>query len=225
MGDRDMTAAGGGSAAAMPLSPKGERLNSVFSTLFCCALIVSNVLAVKALDLGPFALPASILTFPLVYIINDVLSDVLGFKRMRATILLGFVVAAFATTAYQLAIVLPGLDATVSEAFATALGNSWRILLGSYAAYLFGSLLNSYVMAGLKRRFDKYLFFRCIASTFLGEAVDSCIFITVAFAGVFAPEVILTMIASQVLFKVLYEVLLFPVTKTVILRVRRYVAE
>lgn len=46
---------------------------------FCCALIISNVLATKTLDLGMFALPASILTFPIVYIINDVLSDVYGF--------------------------------------------------------------------------------------------------------------------------------------------------
>lgn len=46
---------------------------------FCCALIISNVLATKTLDLGMFVLSASILTFPIVYIINDVLSDVYGF--------------------------------------------------------------------------------------------------------------------------------------------------
>ena len=46
---------------------------------FCCALIISNVLATKTLDLGMFVLLASILTFPIVYIINDVLSDVYGF--------------------------------------------------------------------------------------------------------------------------------------------------
>lgn len=50
-----------------------------FTVAFCCALIISNVLATKTLDLGMFALPASILTFPIVYIINDVLSDVYGF--------------------------------------------------------------------------------------------------------------------------------------------------
>ena len=49
------------------------------TVVFCCALIISNVLAAKTLDLGMFALPASILTFPIVYIINDVLSDVYGF--------------------------------------------------------------------------------------------------------------------------------------------------
>lgn len=201
------------------------RAYSVLTTVFCCALIISNVLAVKALDLGPFALPASILTFPITYIINDVLSDVFGFKRMRLVIVLGFVMAALAAGAYQLTIVLPGLDPEVSDAFATALGNSWRILLGSFVSYLCGSLLNSYVMTGLKRRFDKNLFFRCIASTALGETVDSCIFITIAFAGTFPPEAIATMIASQVVFKTLYEVVLYPITKRVIMKVRAYAAD
>ena len=217
--------AGGDGAAPAELSMQGMRVYGVLTALFCGALVISNVLAAKALDLGPFALPASILTFPLVYIINDVLSDVFGFKRMRATIMLGFAVAALAALAFSVAIALPGLDAEIDAAFAQTLGSSGRILLGSFAAYLLGSLLNSYLMSSLKRQFDRFLFFRCIVSTLFGEAVDSATFITIAFAGVFAPEVILTMIASQVLFKVLYEIVLYPATKLVILKVRSYVAD
>lgn len=47
----------------------------------------------------------------------------------------------------------------MADAFALILGGSWRILLGTFASYVLGSLLNSYLMAGLKRRFDKYLVF------------------------------------------------------------------
>lgn len=213
-------AKGGVSAASV----EGLRVYGVFTALFCGTLVISNVLAAKALDLGVFTLPASILTFPVVYIINDVLSDVFGFKRMRSTILLGFAMAALAALAFHGAIALPGLDPSMDDAFAMTLGSSWRILLGSLAAYLLGSLLNSYVMASLKRRFDKHLFFRCVSSTLLGEAVDSLVFITIAFAGTFSPEVIITMVASQVLFKVLYEIVLYPVTKLVIVKVRARVA-
>lgn len=202
-------------------SASGERIYSALTTALCCAIVVSNVLAAKALVAGPFALPASILTFPIVYIVNDVLSDVFGFKRARVSIMMGFAAAAFAAAAFHGAIALPGLDPALSDAFALALGSSWRILLGSFAAYLLGSLLNSYIMSSLKRRFDRYLFFRCIASTVAGESVDSIVFIAIAFAGVFEPGVILTMIASQVLFKTLYEAILYPVTKRVILAVRK----
>lgn len=203
---------------------RGMRVYGVFTALFCGALVISNVLAAKAIVLGPLTLPASILTYPLIYIINDVLSDVFGFKRMRLTIFLGFGLATLATIAFQLAIIIPGLDATADAAFAQTLGSSWRILLGSYASYLMGSLFNSYLMASLKRRFDKYLFFRCVVSTFFGESVDSITFITIAFVGVFAPYVILTMVVSQVLLKVLYEVVLYPATRVVLLKVRSLVA-
>ena len=209
---------------APAVSAEGLRVYGVFTALFCGTLVISNVLAAKALDLGLFTLPASILTFPVVYIINDVLSDVFGFKRMCSAILLGFALAALAALAFHVAIALPGLDPSVDSAFAITLGSSWRILLGSLAAYLLGSLLNSYVMASLKRRFDKHLFFRCVSSTLLGETVDSLVFITIAFAGTFSPEVVIAMVASQVLFKVLYEVVLYPVTKLVIVRVRARVA-
>lgn len=211
----------GNREAPREVSASGERIYSVLTTAFCCVIVVSNVLAAKALAVGPFALPASILAFSIVYIVNDVLSDVFGFKRARTSIMMGFAAAAFAAVVFHGAIALPGLDPALSDAFALTLGSSWRILLGSFAAYLFGSLLNSYIMSSLKRRYDRYLFFRCIASTLAGESVDSIVFIMIAFAGVFEPGVILTMIASQVLFKVIYEAVLYPVTKRVILAVRK----
>lgn len=132
---------------------------SGLTVAFCCALITSNVLATKTLDLGMFALPASILTFPIMHIINDVLSDVYGFHAMRRTIVVGFKAITVAAIAYHLATIVPGIQPEMADAFALILGGSWRILLGTFASYVLGSLLNSYLMAGLKRRFDKYLVF------------------------------------------------------------------
>ena len=77
-------------------------------------------------------------------------------------------------------------------------------------------------MAGLKRRFDKYLVFRCVVFTVAGETVDSCEFHSVAFIGVYAPEVILVMIGSQILFKTLYEIVMYPITRKVLLAVRKH---
>lgn len=132
---------------------------SGLAVAFCCALITSNVLATKTLDLGMFALPASIPTFPIMYIINDVLSDVCGFHAMRRTIVVGFIAITVAAIVCHLAIIIPGIQPEMADAFALTLGGSWRILLGIFASYVLGGLLNSYLMAGLKRHFDEYLFF------------------------------------------------------------------
>lgn len=55
-----------------------------------------------------------------------------------------------------------------------------------------------------------------------GETADSCVFISVAFIGVCAPEVILVMIGSQILFKTLYEIVMYLIAWKVLLAVRKH---
>lgn len=55
-----------------------------------------------------------------------------------------------------------------------------------------------------------------------GEIVDSCVFISVVFIGVCAPEVILVMIGSQILIKTLYEIVMYPITRKVLFTVRNH---
>ena len=57
-------------------------------------------------------------------------------------------------------------------------------------------------------------------STVVGEAVDSIIFISVAFFGVFPLDLIVTMISCQVLFKVIYELIGYPLTRKLIFAIR-----
>lgn len=55
-----------------------------------------------------------------------------------------------------------------------------------------------------------------------GETADSCVFISVAFVGVYAPEVILVMIGSQILFKTLYEIVMYLIAWKVLLAVLKH---
>lgn len=55
-----------------------------------------------------------------------------------------------------------------------------------------------------------------------GETADSCVFISVAFIGVYAPEVILVMIGSQILFKTLYEIVMYLIARKVLLAVLKH---
>ena len=198
-----------------------EMAFSVFSMTFCACLVISNVLAAKVLDLGPFSLPGSIILFPVVYIINDVLSEIYGFQRARLVIMMGFCCAALASFCFTAAIALPGMDANVSAGFKTVLGTSWRFFLACLCSYCTGSLVNSWVMVSMKKHNERALFARCMVSTLAGDTCDSTIFITIAFAGTLAPSVIALMVGSQVLFKVSYEAILYPVTRQVIMRMRK----
>ena len=200
-------------------------LYMVLVTVYVACLLISNVTAVKTFSLGPFNLPAAVLLFPVVYIVNDLLAEVYGFKKARKAIYLGFALNLFMVAYFTLAIALPaGPFFGAQEAFATILGSTPRMLIASLAAYLVGSTLNAKILVTMrdaaKSNGSFALFARCITSTFVGELCDSLIFITIAFLGTMPYNQILVMVLTQALFKTFYEMVVFPVTNVIIKKVR-----
>ena len=200
------------------------QLYQILTGVFIACLLISNILAAKTFTIGSIVLPTAVIIFPLVYIVNDVLAEIYGFKKTRAIIFLGFALNALAVLAYSVAILLPAPDfaSEGAAAFALTLGSTWRVLLASFAAYLVGSIANAKVMEVMKsRNGEKLLMARCILSTLIGEGLDALIFISIAFYGTMPLLSLIVMIAAQAIFKTLYEVVVFPVTVAVIKAVRR----
>lgn len=196
-------------------------LYQILTGVFVACLLVSNVLAAKTFTLGSVILPTAVIIFPIVYIVNDVLAEIYGFRKARNIILLGFVLNAFAVAAYSIAILLPApvFAADSAAAFATVLGSTWRLLLASFAAYLVGSFVNAFVMVRMKERLQKQLMFRCVLSTLIGEGLDALIFITIAFAGTMPLADLLIMIIAQAMFKTVFEVIFYPLTRITIKKI------
>ena len=189
--------------------------------LYCSCLIVSNVIAGKTFAFIDWQLPCAVVIFPLVYIINDMLTEIYGFKTARKVVLLGFGINLLAVGAYSVTIILPASQFFSEQAgFEAVLGSTPRMLLASFTAYIVGSLINAKVMDVLHQKFPKLLMFRCIVSTLLGESADTALFISIAFIGTMPPEALLTMIALQAGFKTLYEIIIYPITKVVITKVK-----
>jgi hypothetical protein len=191
--------------------------------LFASFLLISNILATKIIMFSPWAAPAGVLIFPVAYIINDVISEVYGFRKARLIIWAGFGINLLAILFFSLAIALkPAPFWQNQEAFATILGNTPRIMVASLSAYLIGSFLNAYVMSRVKiLTKGKGFSIRAIVSTVIGELADSAIFITVAFAGVFPANVIFTMVFTQALIKIVYEIVALPVTSLVVAKIKK----
>ncbi|MGE5428897.1 MAG: queuosine precursor transporter [Methylococcaceae bacterium] len=191
--------------------------------LFATCLLISNILAVKILMIGPWAVPAGVLIFPVAYILNDVITEVWGFAKARLIIWTGFAVNLLAVLFFTLGVAVPGAPFWENQqAFATILGNTPRIVAASLSAYLVGSFLNAFIMSRMKvLTRGKNFSARAILSTLVGETADSSIFILVAFAGIFPIEVILTMVFTQAMVKTAYEILILPVTLWVVGWVKR----
>ena len=192
--------------------------------LFVTDLLISNVIAVKTIQLGSVVLQAADLIFPVTYILGDVLTEVYGYKRARKAIWIGFSCNLFAVLAITLGQYLPAQpDWHDQAAYDAILGSQWRIVAASFTAYLFGEFMNSYVLAKMKIWTEgKYLWTRTIGSTVVGQAFDTSIFLTLAFYGVMPIEVLISLIGFQWLFKVAYETAATPITYLVVNYLKRH---
>lgn len=65
-------------------------LYSMLAGIFTASLIISNTTASKTFEFFIFILPCSIIIFPIVYILDDVLAEIYGYEKARRIILLGF---------------------------------------------------------------------------------------------------------------------------------------
>lgn len=209
------------------MTPKAYRWFPLVTAVFVTTLIVSNIIAVKVVQIGPLFLPAAVILFPVAYIFGDILTEVYGYAQARRVIWTGFFCNLLAVAAIWIGGLLPAapfwtagsLDSAQAAqgAYQAILGFTPRLLLASFIAYLAGEFLNSFVMAKLKvKTLGRFLWLRTIASTLLGQGVDSAIFLTIAFYGIFTPADLGRAILSQWSFKVAYEALATPLTYLVV---------
>lgn len=200
----------------------------VVSALFVTALITANIIAVKLFRVASLSLPwggsvsvilpVGVLIFPLSYILNDVLTEVYGYRTARLVIWVGFLcngVAVFFIWLGGLIPPAPGWEG--QEAYRRILGYTPRLVGASFAGYIVGELSNALVLARLKvATRGRWLWLRTITSTLVGEGLDSLVFITIAFVGTVGNALLVQIVVAQWLAKSLYEALATPFTYLVV---------
>jgi uncharacterized integral membrane protein (TIGR00697 family) len=187
---------------------RSYRWYHIVIAVFVTTLIISNIIAVKLITVFGRTLPAAVILFPIAYIFGDVLTEVYGYARARQAIWIGFACNLLAVFAIWFAGLLPadalwtaGIYNSPEEAttaYKAILGFTPRLLLASFTAYLVGEFLNALVLAKLKIATQgKYLWVRTIASTLVGQGVDSAVFISIAFVGILPLDILGSAIINQ----------------------------
>lgn len=189
--------------------------------IYCAGIIIQNILATKNIDITIFTVTTGILVSPLVFIIQDIQTEVFGYKKAKKMIILGYLMNFIAIMLYSFSILLPSSSTyTNQEAFTTILGTTPRIAIASFIAYMIGALINSKVMENLKIKHEKNLFFRAISSTVVGQFIDNMLFAVIAFIGILPTQAIISMIVGGTLFEIIYEVIFYPITKKLIQKIK-----
>jgi queuosine precursor transporter len=184
------------------------------AALFVTCLLTANTIAAKLVTLGGLTLTAGVVIFPLSYVLGDVLTEVWGYAVARRVIWLGFACNAVMVGAVWLGGELPPAPFWKGQAaYQEILGQAPRILVASFAAYLVGEFANAFVLAKLKVATEgRWLWVRTIGSTVVGQALDSLVFVTLAFAGTVPAGVVAGIVGAQWTIKVAYEAAATPLT-------------
>jgi uncharacterized integral membrane protein (TIGR00697 family) len=198
------------------------RYFSIISGIFVAVLLIANTVATKLFALGPFIFTGAILVFPISYIFGDILTEVYGYSRSRRVIWTGLACLIFMSVVYWIVGLLPSAPGWQNQsAYNLILGIVPRIAFASIIAYFAGEFSNSYVLSKFKiLTKGKHLWTRTIGSTVVGEAVDSILFVLIAFFGVFQINILVAAIFSAYFFKVIYEVIATPVTYLIVRKLK-----
>ena len=196
-----------------PLKNRFDKSDSytIIAVFFTVCYIVSNIMAVKVIGVfGLFYFDAGTITFPLAYMLGDVLTEIWGYRTARKTIILAFLCNVFVVICTQIGVWLPSpdyLDAT-SNAYNTIYSYVPRIVFASLTGFLLGELSNAWIMDNMKKLTNgKHLWFRTIGSSIVGYIFDTVPFVLIAFVGALTTRDILLMIVSQYIIKIAIEAL------------------
>ena len=202
-----------------------EKYSTTFllmAVAFTVCLITSNLFATKIFSLGwGINLPGAVIIFPISYILNDCLTEVWGYRKARLVIWTAFAANLFVVLIGQLVVWLPSASFwDGGEHFDYMFNMAPRVAFASLLAFLAGSTMNALVLSKMKvadkgKRFGV----RAILSSVAGELLDSLIFMPIAFIGT-PVKVLASMMLFQVSFKILYEIVILPVTALVVRRVK-----
>ena len=210
---------------------KSSITNSVvfLGMLFVCFLLMSNLTGLK---IGAISVPflnstveftSALIFFPVTYLFSNVLTEVYGYKVARMVIWGGFICSVVVLIGFWATVHIPASDSWLNsagnphESYERFFNSYARAFLASSLAYFLGEFLNSVVLAKLKiLSAGKYLYVRVVSSTFAGQSVDSVIYCFIAFYGMLSGLSIVSIVVTQIVIKVTYEIVMLPVTYRIV---------
>jgi len=181
--------------------------------LYVAFILISNIIAYKiaAFDLGfyTFYAPAAVLIFSVTFLFTDIVNEKFGRKETHKMIFIAF----FTQIAVALFVIIsiylkPAPFWPDQEIFAKILGFTPRIMLASWIAFLISENTDAYLFSWFKKLTNgKHLWVRNVFSSIPSMALDSVIFVTIAFFGVSS---ILPLILGNIVLKWLVGVIDVP---------------
>ncbi len=182
-----------------------------FGIFYGGMVCIAGVLGNKQVALGPMAVEAGIFAFLMLVVTSSAIAELHGRAIAQRLVLLGFVPLLVSAALTVLILELPAsgkMEPARLSAFETIMQSNLRLWLGGLIAYGISTLLNVYIFSRLKGgEGSRLLWLRSGVASALSQAIDTLIFITIAFYNVFP---IASLLAGQMLAKVVLSFVFVP---------------
>jgi uncharacterized integral membrane protein (TIGR00697 family) len=182
-----------------------------FSIFYGGMVCIAGVLGNKQVALGPLAVESGIFAFLLLVITSSCVAEMHGRRIANRLVLVGFaplIISLLLTLAVLALPASPQMDPARLSAFKTIMGGTPRIWIGGITAYGISTFLNVTIFSRLKAREGAaLLWLRAGVASVLSQVIDTLIFITIAFYGIFP---IGELLLGQMLAKVVLSAVLVP---------------
>lgn len=155
------------------------------SAFFVTALLLANITGVKLFRLEldvlgrtvPVDHTAGMLSFPITFLLTDLLNEFYGRRGARRVVCIAFVMGAVAFGLIWISRQLPVLEApgtATYEAYENIFGAAALMYIASLAAFLIGSMLDIFLFGVFKRTTgNRLIWLRATGSTVISQLFDS----------------------------------------------------
>jgi uncharacterized integral membrane protein (TIGR00697 family) len=196
------------STTAISLFIKKSKKSDAVTAIYIVYIAISQILAVKIVNFGLFEAPAAVLIFPFTFQLTDVMNEHFGQKETHRMILIAFVTQVLMMIFLYFGTSLEPVGYWwIDEAtWDTIFNQGIEITIASWISYLICENLDAILYSRIKAKTKgKYLWMRSILTDIPMLALDSVIFVTLAF-GLFQGNwaMVPTLILGQLMMKWLF---------------------
>jgi uncharacterized integral membrane protein (TIGR00697 family) len=156
------------------------------TSLFIASLVTANLIGSKLVVLADFTISAGLLVFPFTCFAADLINEIYGARTTRKVVLVGLAIQVYVLLFVQLGAWLPAAPRRdLTRAYAQMYSLTPRMVLASITAYTVSQLTDVEVFAVIRRlTAGRHMWLRKNLSTFIGQAIDTAVFLAVFLGGV-----------------------------------------
>lgn len=190
--------------------PTAYKFLALISMIYMSIILCNAILTNRYIGSNSLFVLGGTFTSPFIFLLNDIIAEIYGYKITRSVILSGFFAQLIFVCICQMVLIAPYPKFfNAQTAYSHVLGGSllW-ISISGFSAYIIANLLNSYTITKWKILLQgRYFWLRSVGSSAIAEALYSLIAIFLMELQFVPMKGILKIVILSYIIKVIYNII------------------